>query len=75
MYSFAQRPDTTVLDEPLYGHYLKATGAEHPGREEVLENMELDGGTIINSLWHTDYQNPVLFIKNMADRVPWSTCP
>ncbi|MGD8481270.1 MAG: sulfotransferase family protein, partial [Gammaproteobacteria bacterium] len=33
MYSFAQRPDTRVLDEPLYGHYLKSSGARHPGRE------------------------------------------
>ena len=23
MYSFAQRPDTRVVDEPLYGHYLR----------------------------------------------------
>ena len=23
MYSFAQRPDTRVVDEPLYAHYLR----------------------------------------------------
>lgn len=66
MYSFAQRPDTTVLDEPLYGHYLKVSGAEHPGRDEVLESMELDGSRIINSICNNDYQSSVLFIKNMA---------
>ncbi|RMF66572.1 MAG: sulfotransferase family protein, partial [Calditrichaeota bacterium] len=35
MYSFAQREDTRVVDEPLYGYYLKLSGADHPGREEV----------------------------------------
>ena len=28
MYSFAQRSDTAVVDEPLYGHYLRADGSE-----------------------------------------------
>ncbi len=36
MYSFAQRTDTTVVDEPLYAHYLRVTGRDHPGREDVL---------------------------------------
>src|ERR687883_192922 len=31
MYSFRQRPDTLVVDEPLYGHYLRVTSADHPG--------------------------------------------
>ena len=36
MYSFAQRSDTRVLDEPLYGHFLAKTGAERPDREATL---------------------------------------
>jgi hypothetical protein len=32
-----------VLDEPLYGHYLKLTGAPRPYRELVLKEMEQDG--------------------------------
>ena len=43
MYSFRQRADTMVVDEPLYGHYLKTTGADHPGAREVLEVMDGDG--------------------------------
>ncbi len=66
MYSFAQRPDTTVLDEPLYGHYLKVTDADHPGKDEVMHNMELDGGRVIETICTQDYQSTVLFIKNMA---------
>lgn len=38
MYSFAQRDDTEVLDEPLYAHYLRVTGVDRPYREELLSN-------------------------------------
>ena len=30
MYAFAQRADTTVVDEPLYAHYLSHTDAHTP---------------------------------------------
>ncbi len=36
MRSWENRPDCLVTDEPLYAAYLAATGADHPGREEVL---------------------------------------
>lgn len=35
MYSFAQRTDTVVLDEPLYANYLNLTGVPRPYREQV----------------------------------------
>jgi hypothetical protein len=35
MRSWENRHDTVVIDEPLYPHYLKVTGLDHPGREEV----------------------------------------
>jgi hypothetical protein len=35
MYSFAQRDDTSVLDEPLYASYLKLTGVERPYLEQA----------------------------------------
>ena len=66
MYSFAQRPDTTVLDEPLYGHYLRKSGALHPGREEILETMTREGEEVIKDICQSDFGNQVLFIKNMA---------
>ena len=34
--SWENRPDTEVLDEPLYAHYLGATGLEHPGRDDII---------------------------------------
>nr|BFE65656.1 branched chain amino acid aminotransferase [Dactylosporangium thailandense] len=36
MRSFGARPDTVVVDEPLYAHYLAETGLDHPGREAIL---------------------------------------
>lgn len=49
MYSFAQRPDTQVFDEPLYAHYLRVTGIEHPGRDEVLAAQEADGERVVQA--------------------------
>lgn len=47
MYAFAQREDTQVFDEPLYAHYLKVSGAKHPGRENVLQALENDGDKVV----------------------------
>jgi len=66
MYSFRQRPDTVVVDEPLYGHYLRTTGAEHPGIGEVLETMESDGERVVREVILGPCERPVHFFKNMA---------
>ncbi len=68
MYSFAQRNDVRVVDEPLYGHYLRISGADHPGRDEVLASMDLDGDAVIAGLLESASQQPAtrLFLKNMA---------
>lgn len=68
MYSFAQRDDTRVIDEPLYGHYLRVTGAPHPGREEVVAAMNCDGGAVMRDLLAQQLAapSPRLFIKHMA---------
>jgi hypothetical protein len=42
MRSWGSRADTFVTDEPLYAHYLSATGADHPGREDVIAAHEPD---------------------------------
>jgi hypothetical protein len=66
MYSFAQRSDTRVVDEPLYGHYLEVSGVEHPGRDEVLEAMETDGEKVVREVILGPSERPVLFMKQMA---------
>jgi len=50
MYSFAQRADIRVVDEPLYGHYLRVSGADHPGRREIIEDMNCDGTAVMREL-------------------------
>ena len=50
MYSFAQRKDTIVFDEPLYAYYLSVTGANHPGREDVLSSQEKNGDMVIENI-------------------------
>lgn len=64
MYSFAQRSDTRVVDEPYYAHYLHWSKAEHPGRDEILESMPVDIKAMQANL--IEHSSPVLFIKNMA---------
>ena len=65
MYSFAQRTDTVVSDEPFYAVYLLKSGAQHPGGQQVLASMPQSEARV-----RTDLQalsgNKVLFIKNMA---------
>ena len=67
MYSFAERPDTRVVDEPLYGHYLRVSGAVHPGRDEVMQAMNCDGDAVMRGLLGSEKSHSeVLFIKHMA---------
>lgn len=67
MYSFAQRPDTRVFDEPLYGYYLKhyEAGKNHPGADEVIASMECNGQKVVEMMLGSE-EKPVLFFKNMA---------
>ena len=50
MRSWENRPDTIVVDEPFYAHYLLATGIDHPGRDEVLAHHETDWRRVVESL-------------------------
>ena len=66
MYSFARRSDTRVVDEPLYAHYLRVSGADHPGRDEVLAAQDDDGERVVREVVLGDCDRPVLFLKMMA---------
>jgi len=65
MYSFANRKDCKVFDEPFYAHYLRLTDLDHPGREEVLKSQS-DNQKEIEKLIFDDYGKEIVFIKNMA---------
>ena len=68
MYSFAQRSDCKVFDEPLYAHYLSKTPARayHPGAEEVIATMQNDGEKVVHDLILGDFDRPVVFFKHMT---------
>lgn len=68
MYSFAQRRDTHVMDEPFYAVYLVRKKADHPGKEEVLESLPQDEHVVMKKIF-SDWSKPVLFIKNMAHHI------
>jgi hypothetical protein len=67
MYSFGQRSDTQIVDEPLYAHYLSKTNAKsyHPGSLEIIENMENDGAKVIAKMMGPQ-NKPVVFFKHMT---------
>lgn len=50
MRSWGNRADTIVCDEPLYAHYLKATGLDHPGAGEVIAHHEADWRKVVDRL-------------------------
>ena len=72
MYSFGQRQDTRVLDEPLFGHFLIHTGVVRPSREEVLACMPTTKEGALASL-SPGHDDEVLFLKHMANHIEgWS---
>jgi hypothetical protein len=50
MRSFESRADTAVSDEPFYGAFLKATGADHPMAEQVVASMECDWLSVASAM-------------------------
>lgn len=66
MRSFSQRGDTRALDEPLYGHYLATTGAPHPGRDDLIRELETDARTVVEEVVLGPCDRPVLFMKQMV---------
>jgi hypothetical protein len=67
MYSFGNREDTAIVDEPLYGYYLKTTSAKdyHPSAQEIMASMDCDGERVIQDLLSFD-EKPIYFIKHMT---------
>jgi len=66
MYAFAQRSDARVVDEPLYAHYLRVTGADHPGRDLVLAAQENDGEKVVEREILGPCDRPLVMFKQMA---------
>jgi hypothetical protein len=50
MRAWENRPDTVVVDEPLYAFYLDRTGLDHPGRDEVIASQPTDWRVVLDRL-------------------------
>lgn len=68
MYSFAQRKDISIVDEPLYAHYLVHTDARyyHPGANDVITDQDNDGNNVINEIIFGEYETSAVFYKHMT---------
>lgn len=64
MYSFAQRADTAVWDEPYYAAWLAATGLDHPMRAETLAAGLADPVDVAMRVQAA--RAPVFYQKHMA---------
>ncbi len=76
MYSFGNRPDTTIVDEPMYAYYLHThPHINHPGKEETLESQSTNLDEVKKEVFYKDYPTSYVFFKNMAhhlDKVDWT---
>jgi hypothetical protein len=68
MYSFRQRADTRVVDEPLYAHYLAtiAERSDHPLTAEILASQSPAAEVVADTVICGPTDHPVLFFKQMA---------
>ena len=63
MRSWGSRSDTFVVDEPYYAYYLSQNDLDHPGREEVLREGELDVEKISNGLVNDTNDNCSIYYQ------------
>ena len=52
--SWENRPDTWVVDEPLYAHYLTQVTVNHPGVEEVIAHHQTDWVRVVDEIGTSD---------------------
>ena len=67
MYSFAQRSDTKVVDEPFYAYYLTQVNnkVDHPGKREIINSQSSIFKDIVNEI-EMFMDKDILFVKNMT---------
>lgn len=68
MYSFANRGDVKVLDEPFFGYFLETTGVWRPSRNEALQTMNTDFSEIMDGVLDLAGHDTI-FLKNMANHL------
>jgi hypothetical protein len=68
MYSFGNRPDCTVMDEPFYAAFLARSGLDHPMRDAVLASQPTDPAVVATLC--TREGKPHVYQKHMAHHMP-----
>lgn len=69
MRSWENRADTVVVDEPLYGPYLAATGKKHPMWQETIEDQGDDYAVVIDGLCHEVKTADIYYQKHMTHHI------
>ena len=63
MRSWESRADTFVIDEPYYAYYLSKTDLDHPGREDVISDGELDSEKVSYGLVNDAHGNCSIYYQ------------
>ncbi len=67
MYAFSARSDCTVVDEPFYAAYLKASGQIHPMQEQILASQPNNADDVIAQCCGPNPSNtPLFYQKHMT---------
>lgn len=69
MYSFAQRSDMDVIDEPFYAYHLKHHNIDHPGKQETLAVLPAGPDEVFEQIDQESFKAKHLFLKNMPHHV------
>ena len=64
MYSFAQRLDTMVIDEPFYAFYLSHVNPTvfHPGKKNILMSQSNSFNQVLSEI-NSEISKEILFIN------------
>lgn len=79
MYSFENRGDIKIADEPFYGYFLYNNKIMHPKRNLIIKTMECDKNKLIDYLSDTQnlgtkkiwYQKQMTHHINIKDDISW----
>ncbi len=66
MYSWRERSDFTVLDEPFYAFNMTLDTRGHPGTDEVIASQSTDPNDVIENVIFGDHPTPHVYVKQMA---------
>lgn len=70
MYSFGNRPDCAVVDEPFYAAYLAMTGIDHPMRDQIMASQPQDSYVVAEALSGSNpAQKPHFYQKHMTQHM------